>query len=87
VKVSVVTAPGETQVVDALNVDTYAEPSSVPAATASIVAKIGWLMALARNKLLQTSTTQTLRNTGDSGDIATAAVSDDGTTFTRAKWS
>ena len=74
------------EVVDAINVDTYAEPGSVPAATASLMAKINWLQALARNKVMQNATTQTLRNNGDSGDIGAAAVSDDGTTFTRGKW-
>ena len=75
------------EVVDALNVDTYAEPSAAPAATASLVTKLGWLFALARNKRTTTSSTETLRNDADSGDIATAAVSDDGSTFSRAKWS
>lgn len=74
------------EVVDALNVDTYAESAAVPAATASLVAKIGWLAVLARNKFLQTATTSTLRNDADSASIATATVSDDGTTFTRAEW-
>jgi hypothetical protein len=83
---TVTAAQVNAEVVDALNVDTYAEPSAVPVATASLAAKIGWLMALARNKLTQTSATQTLRNNGDSSDIATAAVSDDGTTFTRNGW-
>lgn len=75
------------EVVDALDTDTYAEPGSPPAATASLTDKIGWLMALARNKLTQTATTQTLRNDADSGNIGTAAVSDDGTTATRGEWS
>jgi hypothetical protein len=74
------------QVLDVLNTDTFVESAAVPAATATLVAKIGWLTTLARNKLTQTATTQTIRNDGDSGDIATSAVSDDGTTFTRAEW-
>jgi predicted kinase len=84
---TVTTAQVNAEVVDALATDTYAEPSSVPAATASLSAKIGWLMALGRNKLTQTSTTQTLRNDADNGSIGTATVSDDSTTFTRAEWS
>jgi len=75
------------QVVDALATDTYAEPGSVPAATSSLKDKINWLFALARNKVTQTSTTQTLRNDADSGNIATSSVSDDGSTFTRGEWS
>jgi hypothetical protein len=75
------------QVVDALAVDTYAEPGSVPAATSSLKDKIGWLFVLGRNKRTQTSTTETVRNDGDSGTIGTSAKSDDGTTFTRGKYS
>lgn len=74
------------EVVDALNVDTYVEPTAAPAATATLVTKIGWLFALARNKRTQTSTSQALRNDADSGSIATSAVDDDGTTATRSEW-
>lgn len=75
------------EVVDALSTDTYAEPSSAPPATASLAAKIGWLMKLARNKLTQNSNTQTLY--ADEGLTAqnTATVADDGSTFTRGEWS
>lgn len=83
---TVTTAQVNTEVVDALATDTYAEPASVPAATASLAAKVGWLFALARNKLTQTATTQTLRNDADTGNIATSAHSDDGTTHTRGEW-
>jgi hypothetical protein len=75
------------EVLDVVNTDTFAEVSAVPAANAPLTSKIGWLFALARNKLTQTATTTTLRNDADSGNIATASVSDDGTTFTRAEWS
>lgn len=75
------------EVVDALATDTYAELANVPAATSTLSDKINWLFALARNKITQTGTTQTLRNDADAGSIATAAVSDDGTTTTRGEWS
>jgi hypothetical protein len=75
-----------TEVVDCLVTDTYAEPSGVVAATAGIKDMLNWLKTLARNKITQTSTTQTLRNDGDSGTISTATTTDDGTTFTRAKF-
>lgn len=75
------------EVVDALATDTYAEPGSVPAATASLAAKVGFLAALARNKLTQTASTQAIRNDADSGNIATRSVSDDGTTYTQSEWS
>lgn len=74
------------QAVAALATDTYAEPSGVPAATASLKDKIGWLMALARNKITQTATTKTVRNDGDTATVGTATVSDDGTTFTHGKF-
>ena len=75
------------EVVDALATDTYAEPAGVPAATASLKDKVGWLFTLARNKVTQTEDTTTLRNDADGADIATSAVSDDATTFTRGEWS
>ena len=74
------------EVLDVLTVDTFAEPGSVPSATATLKDKIGWMQALARNKITQTSTTQTLRNDGDSGNISQSTVGDDGTTFTRGKF-
>lgn len=73
------------EVVDALNTDTYAEPSSVPAATASIVAKIGWLALVHRNKTTQTATTLTHFADDGSTSVATRTVSDDGTTATRGE--
>jgi hypothetical protein len=75
------------EVLDVLNVDTFTEPSSVPAATSSLASKIRWLFALSRNKVTQNATTQTLRNDADNASIATSPVSDDGTTMTRGEWS
>jgi hypothetical protein len=75
------------EVVDALNVDTYAEPASVPAATASIQVMVHWLFTLSRNKGTQTSTTKTLRNDADGADIAASSISDSAGTFTRNEWS
>lgn len=63
-----------------------AEPGAVPSLTANLKTAISWLLALARNKVTQTSTTSTLRNDADNSNIATSTVSDDGTTFTRGKW-
>jgi hypothetical protein len=70
-----------------LETKTYGEPSGVVGATAALKDMINWLKALGRNKITQTSTVSTLRNDGDSASLSTSAVSDDGTTFTRAKWS
>jgi hypothetical protein len=77
----------DNMVANELNVTTYAEPSSVPAATASIRAMVHWLFTLSRNKGTQISTTKTLRNDADGADIGTSPMSSDGTTFTRGKWS
>ena len=74
------------QVLDVLATDTFAEPASIPAATATLEDKISFLYTLARNKFTQTSTTQTLRNDADSADIGTSTHSDDGTTYTRGEW-
>lgn len=75
------------ELLDVLVTDTHAEPTTVPAATSSLRDKLNWLFFLGRNKGLQTATEKKMRNDADSADIATATVSDDGTTFTRGKWS
>jgi len=74
------------QVVDALATDTYAEPGQgAPAATATLAAKINYLFKWARNQIKQTSTTLSLYN--DAADTVdhSAAVSDDGETYTRGE--
>lgn len=63
------------------------EPTGAPTWPMDIEEALGWLSALARNKMLQTATTTTLRNDADGADIATSAVSDNGTTYTRGEWS
>ena len=74
------------QVVSALATDTYAEPTAVPAATASLKDKIGWLAALARNKIIGEGSQQRLRNDADALDTATAQTSDAGGQSIRDKW-
>lgn len=75
------------EVVDCLITDTYAEAGSVPAATSSIKDKLNWLFLLGRNKRTRTSAgAAAVRNDADSADVATATVSDDGTTFTFTEW-
>lgn len=74
------------EVVDALATDTYAELAAVPAANASLADKIRWLFLLARNEFRQTATEAAIRNDANSASIATAAVSDDATTFKREEW-
>lgn len=60
-----------------------AEPSEIFSWPATISDILGWLGAVSRNKLTQTETVQTIRNDADDADIATATVSDNGTTFVR----
>lgn len=74
------------EVNDVLNVDASAEPSAVPAANASLGAKLRWLFLKARNKATQTATTQTLLADDGTTPVATSTVSDDGTTATRGKF-
>lgn len=74
------------EMVDVLATDTYAEASAALAATSSLKDRLVWISTLARNRVTQTATVQTLRNDANSADIATATVSDDGVTFTRAEW-
>ena len=71
---------------DAIWAKTMTELGAVPGVTGTVLAALEWLFQLARNKGTQTSTTKTLRNDADDGDIATSAISDDGTTFVRSKW-
>jgi hypothetical protein len=71
------------EVVDCLNTDTYAEPGQgTPAATASLVTKLGWLHMAWRNKKTQTSSEQKLFGDDTTTVVAKSATSDDGTTLT-----
>lgn len=76
-----------TAIVDAVWAKAMTELGSVPGVTGTVLAALEWLFLLAHNKVAQTPNTQTLRNNADDGSIATATVSDDGSTFTRDKWS
>src|SRR3990167_1060502 len=72
------------QVVDALATDTYAEPTGVPAATASLSAKIGVLHMALRNQVNVTATKKTFYN--DGGAAAWEKdLSDDGTTYSESE--
>lgn len=75
------------EVVDALATDTYAELAAIPAATASLKDKITFLYMLARNKVTQTSSAQTLRNDADDANVGQSSQSDNGTTYTKGEWS
>ena len=72
------------EMLDVLVTDTFAEVT-VPGSTASIKDMIHYTFSRTTAKTTQTATTLSVRNTGDSGNLATATVSDDGTTFTKGK--
>jgi len=64
------------------------EPSGVFAwASATPSNILRWVYALARNRITQTATVQTLRNDANSSDLSTSTHSDDGTTHVRGEWS
>lgn len=74
------------EVVDALNVDTYAEPGQgTPAATLSLAAKVNYLYKAFRNRKTQTSTTWNLFNDDAVTVDQKATVADDGTTASKTE--
>lgn len=73
--------------VDDILDEALTEPSAAFTwAGASLRSVVAWIGALSRNRLTQTSTTQTLRNDANSADLSTSTVSDDGTTAVRGEW-
>lgn len=73
--------------VDEIWAKALTELSAVPAVTATTLDALNWVFTLARNKIEQTSSTSTLKKDDGTTTLATSAVSDNGTTFERAKWS
>lgn len=72
------------EVVDALNVDTYAEPTGVPGATVSLSTKLGYLYMALRNKITITSTKKTFYDDSDAAEWE-KDLSDDGSTYTESE--
>jgi len=72
------------EVVDALATDTYAEPSGVPAATATLATKLGWLFMALRNQVTVTATKKTFFDDGGAAEWE-KDLSDDGTTYTETE--
>ncbi len=74
------------EVVDALNVDTYAEPGQeAPAATASLVTKINYLYKAWRNKKTHDGSTRKLYADDGTTVDQKATDSDSGGTFTKGE--
>lgn len=63
------------------------EPVGIFTWSGTLRSIIGWMGAVSRNKITQTSTTQTVRNDADNATIAASTISDNGTTFTRGEFS
>lgn len=62
---------------------TGTEPAAKPVwGTSTVKQVMEWAASWSINKVTQTATTKTLRNTADSGNVVTCTVSDNGTTFT-----
>lgn len=77
----------KTQVTDALNVDTYAEPGQeAPPATTTLVRKLGYLYKFLRNRATVTSTTINVFNDDGTTVAHKATHSDDGTTYDRNEY-
>lgn len=75
------------EVLDVLTVDTFTEVTGIPSANAPFLEMTQWMYTLSRNKGTQTGTTKTLFADDTTTPIATSAITDDGTTFTRNEWS
>lgn len=74
------------EVLDVLNTDTFAEPGQgSPAATTTLVAKIGYLYKAWRNRSTQTSSEYALYADDATTKDQEAAVSDNGTTYERGE--
>lgn len=72
---------------DAILDEAISEPGGVFAwGSATLRNVVAWLGALSRNRMVQTVTTTTLRNDANDANLATSAIEDDGTTFTRDEW-
>jgi hypothetical protein len=70
-----------------LNPVTIPEPGAVPAwGATSIEEALAWLVAMHRNALTTTASVMSLRNDAQSANLATAALTDDGSTFQRGEW-
>jgi hypothetical protein len=79
-------ADAGTEISDAVWAKAMTELASVPGVTGTTLQALQWLFLLARNKRITTASTETLKKDDTTTNLATAAVSDDGTTFQREEW-
>jgi hypothetical protein len=83
---TVTAAQVNAEVVDALSVDTYAEPAGAPAATATLAAKIGRIYQALRNKIDVSASAKTFYDDAGAA-LWSKALSDNGTDYVEAKGS
>jgi hypothetical protein len=72
------------EVLDVLNVDTFAEPTGVPPATATLTQKIGTIYMALRNGVSVTATEKTYLDDGGAGEFK-KTTSDNGTTYSEGE--
>lgn len=72
------------QVVDGLATDTYAEPTGVPPATATLAAKIGFMYLMHRNRIDVTASKKTFYDDGGNPEFE-KDLSDDSTTYSESE--
>jgi len=72
------------EVVDALATDTYAEPTGVPPATATLAQKLGTLYMMSRNRVDVTASKKTFYDDGNAAEFE-KDLSDDGTIYSESE--
>lgn len=80
-------ASASAEIADAVWDEPAVEPTGVPAVNGAFRRLLEWMFIMHRNKRTQTATTELVRNDADSATLGTSTKSDDGTTFTRGKYS
>jgi hypothetical protein len=73
-----------TQVLDVLNTDTFAEPTGVPGATTTLATKLGYLFMSLRNRISVSSTKKIFYDDGDTAEWE-KDLTDDGTTYNESE--
>jgi hypothetical protein len=75
------------EVVDALSTDTHSELTSLPGASPTFKQMVQFVYTILRNKLTTTSSTGTLYRNDGTTSLGTNSVSDDGTTYSKGRFS
>lgn len=87
VTASALASDAGSEIADAVLDKAIAEPAGIFAwSSATLRTLIAWIGMLSRNEFRQTSTLQSIRNDANTLTLATASVSEDGTTYTRGEW-